>query len=66
MEKGNNVLLPSNVEDYFKLMAMIFVQPPKIPASFRKIMIPKIVGTVLNAVNHSVEGKKDRKNELKR
>ena len=39
LEKGNNLLLSSNAEDYNKLMALIFVKRPTVPASFRKIML---------------------------
>ncbi|MGD1152606.1 MAG: alpha/beta hydrolase [Syntrophales bacterium] len=39
LEKGNNLLLGSNTEDFDKLMALIFVKTPTVPASFKKIMI---------------------------
>ena len=39
LEKGNNLLLASNTEDFDKLMALIFVKMPTIPASFKKIMV---------------------------
>ena len=38
LEKGNNLLLASNAEDYNKLMALIFVKRPTLPASFKKII----------------------------
>ena len=38
LEKGNNLLLAGNSEDYNKLMALIFVKRPTIPASFKKII----------------------------
>jgi abhydrolase domain-containing protein 6 len=37
-EKGNNLLLASNTEDYNKLMALVFVKKPSLPASFNKII----------------------------
>ncbi len=37
LEKGNNLLLADNTEDFDKLMALIFVKPPPIPAPFKKI-----------------------------
>lgn len=39
LEKGNNLLLGSNSEDFDKLMALVFVKQPTIPASFKKIMV---------------------------
>jgi abhydrolase domain-containing protein 6 len=38
LEKGNNLLLAGNAEDYNKLMALLFVKKPAVPASFRKIL----------------------------
>ncbi|MBN2438203.1 MAG: alpha/beta hydrolase [Deltaproteobacteria bacterium] len=38
-EKGNNLLLSGNTEDFDALMALIFVKRPPIPASLKKIMI---------------------------
>jgi abhydrolase domain-containing protein 6 len=38
LEKGNNPMVGSNVEDYRKLMGMVFVKPPTMPASFEKIL----------------------------
>ncbi len=38
LEKGNNLLLSRNAEDYNKLMALLFVKRPAVPASFRKIL----------------------------
>jgi len=38
MEKGHNLLMADNAEDYNKLMALLFVKRPTIPASFRKIL----------------------------
>ncbi len=38
LEKGNNLLLASRTEDYDKLMALIFVKRPALPASFKKII----------------------------
>ncbi|MGZ6275473.1 MAG: alpha/beta fold hydrolase [Syntrophales bacterium] len=39
LEKGNNPLVGSNAEDFDKLIALVFVKPPTIPASFKKIMV---------------------------
>jgi pimeloyl-ACP methyl ester carboxylesterase len=38
LEKGNNPLLAGTDEGYDRLMTMIFANPPKIPAPFRKIL----------------------------
>jgi abhydrolase domain-containing protein 6 len=38
-EKGNNLLLASNAEDYDKLMALVFVKQPSLPAAFNKIIL---------------------------
>jgi abhydrolase domain-containing protein 6 len=38
LEKGNNLLLASNTEDYDKLVALVFVKRPTLPASFRRII----------------------------
>jgi pimeloyl-ACP methyl ester carboxylesterase len=38
LEKGNNLLLPNNTEDFDKLMALVYVKPLPIPASFKKII----------------------------
>jgi abhydrolase domain-containing protein 6 len=38
-EKGNNLLLTSNAEDYDKLMALVFVKRPSLPAAFNKIIL---------------------------
>ncbi|MGZ6250213.1 MAG: alpha/beta fold hydrolase, partial [Syntrophales bacterium] len=38
LEKGNNPLVGSNAEDFDKLIALVFVKPPTIPASFKKII----------------------------
>ena len=38
LEKGNNLFIIRNTEDYNKLMDLIFVKRPTIPASFRKIL----------------------------
>jgi abhydrolase domain-containing protein 6 len=38
-EKGNNLLLTSNAEDYDKLMTLVFVQRPSLPAAFNKIIL---------------------------
>lgn len=38
LEKGNNLLLCSDTEGYNKLMDLIFVKRPSIPASFKKII----------------------------
>jgi pimeloyl-ACP methyl ester carboxylesterase len=38
LEKGNNLLLADNTEDYDKLMALVFVKRLTIPESFKKIM----------------------------
>jgi len=43
LEKGNNPLLASNIEDFDKLVALIFVKAPTIPASFKKIMIADMI-----------------------
>ncbi|MDJ0876121.1 MAG: alpha/beta hydrolase, partial [Desulfobacterales bacterium] len=37
-EKGNNLFLIRNIEDYDRLMDLIFVKRPTIPASFKKIL----------------------------
>ncbi|MGZ6250390.1 MAG: alpha/beta fold hydrolase, partial [Syntrophales bacterium] len=39
LEKGNNPLVGNNVEDFDKLIALVFVKTPTIPASFKKIMV---------------------------
>jgi len=39
LEKGNNLLLGNNAEDFDKLMVLIFVKRPTVPTSFRKIML---------------------------
>ena len=39
LEKGNNLLLASNAEDVDKLMALVYVKMPTVPASFKKIMV---------------------------
>lgn len=39
LDKGNNLLLGNSAEDFDKLIALIFVKPPTIPASFKKIMV---------------------------
>lgn len=39
MEKGQNLLLPGNEKEYDDLLALIFVQPPPIPAPFKKIFM---------------------------
>jgi pimeloyl-ACP methyl ester carboxylesterase len=38
MEKGKNLLLADNAEDYNKLMDLIFVKRPVMPSSFKKII----------------------------
>lgn len=38
LEKGNNPLLAGTGEGYDRLMSLIFANPPKIPAPFRKIL----------------------------
>jgi pimeloyl-ACP methyl ester carboxylesterase len=38
LEKGNNLLLANNIEDYKKLVALGFVKRPTLPESFKKIM----------------------------
>ena len=38
LEKGNNLFLIRDIEDYNKLMDLIFVKRPAIPASFSKIL----------------------------
>jgi pimeloyl-ACP methyl ester carboxylesterase len=38
LEKGNNLLLGNNAEDFNKLMALVYVKPLPIPASFKKII----------------------------
>jgi abhydrolase domain-containing protein 6 len=38
LEKGNNLLLASNTEDVDKLMALIYMKTPTVPASFKKIL----------------------------
>ena len=39
LEKGNNMLLGNSAQDFDKLIALIFVKPPTIPASFKKVMV---------------------------
>lgn len=39
LEKGNNLLLASNTEDFDKLMALVYVKTPTIPTPFKKIMV---------------------------
>ena len=43
LEKGNNLLLASNTEDYDNLMAFVFVKRPQIPASFKKIIAADLI-----------------------
>jgi pimeloyl-ACP methyl ester carboxylesterase len=43
MEKGDNLLLPSNKEEFDKLMAMVYVKPLPMPASFMKIIAADLV-----------------------
>jgi pimeloyl-ACP methyl ester carboxylesterase len=38
LEKGNNLLLSGNADDYNKLISLLFVNRPKVPASFGKII----------------------------
>jgi pimeloyl-ACP methyl ester carboxylesterase len=38
LEKGNNLFQVNTIEDYSRLEDMVFVNRPKIPASFRKIL----------------------------
>ena len=38
LEKGNNPFRINSMEDYNRLMDMVFVKRPRIPASFRKIL----------------------------
>jgi pimeloyl-ACP methyl ester carboxylesterase len=38
LEKGNNPLLPSSIEDVKKLAALVYVKMPPLPESFKKIM----------------------------
>jgi pimeloyl-ACP methyl ester carboxylesterase len=38
LEKGNNLLLANNIEDYKKLVALGFAKPPALPSSFKKII----------------------------
>jgi abhydrolase domain-containing protein 6 len=38
-EKGNNLLLASNTEDYNKLMELVFFKKLSLPASFNKIIL---------------------------
>jgi pimeloyl-ACP methyl ester carboxylesterase len=38
LEKGNNLLLGNNAEDYDKLTALVFVKQPTVPTSFKKII----------------------------
>jgi abhydrolase domain-containing protein 6 len=38
LEKGNNLLLASNTEDVDKLMALIYMKTPTVPASFKRIL----------------------------
>jgi len=38
LEKGNNLLLSGNAEDYNKLVALLFEKRPPVPASFKKIL----------------------------
>jgi abhydrolase domain-containing protein 6 len=39
LEKGNNLLLANNTEDFDKLMALVYVKTPTIPTPFKKIMV---------------------------
>jgi pimeloyl-ACP methyl ester carboxylesterase len=39
LEKGNNLLLASNTEDFDKLMALVYVKTPTLPIPFKKIMV---------------------------
>ena len=39
LEKGNNLLLASNTEDFDKLMALVYVKTPIIPKPFKRIMV---------------------------
>ena len=39
LEKGNNLLLASNPEDVDELMVLVYLKMPKIPTSFKKIMV---------------------------
>ncbi len=38
MEKGNNLLLANNIEDFNKLLTLVYVKPLPVPKSFMKIM----------------------------
>jgi len=38
LEKGNNLLLPNNAENFDNLMSLVYVKPLPIPASFKKIL----------------------------
>ncbi|MBC2736298.1 MAG: alpha/beta hydrolase [Desulfobacteraceae bacterium] len=42
LEKGNNMFRISNIEDYNKLMDLIFVKRPAMPAAFRKIIAENV------------------------
>jgi abhydrolase domain-containing protein 6 len=39
MEKGNNLLLADNAEDFDKMLALIYVKMPSIPPAFKKILV---------------------------
>ena len=39
LERGNNLLLASNAEDFDKLMALAYVKMPKVPTSFKNIIV---------------------------
>jgi abhydrolase domain-containing protein 6 len=43
-EKGNNLLLPNNAEDFRKLVALVFVKQPDMPAWAEKILVADAVG----------------------
>jgi abhydrolase domain-containing protein 6 len=39
LETGNNLLLAGNIDDFDKLMALIYVKMPTIPPAFKKILV---------------------------
>jgi abhydrolase domain-containing protein 6 len=38
LEKGNNLLLPNNAENFDNLMSVVYVKPLPLPTSFKKIL----------------------------
>jgi len=38
LEKGNNLLLPKNMDEFDRLMSLVYVKPLLMPSSFKKIL----------------------------